>query len=95
MNPWYIIFATKHSASSCTTSIPDIRKEQWNIDNGIRELFLDATQLCRPKISMQRQVEDWKTWSLHSAEQSPQTQFPRFLQGQPKVQFDQSAFPFF
>ena len=39
------MFATKHSASSCDTSIPDIRSEQWNMVIGILDVLSVAIQL--------------------------------------------------
>jgi hypothetical protein len=39
------MFATKHSASSSGTSIPETAREVWNIDIGIRVPFPVATHL--------------------------------------------------
>ena len=41
----YIILATKHSASSSDTSMPDIASALWNIAIGIRVPFPVATHL--------------------------------------------------
>ena len=51
MKPLYIIFATKHSASSSGTSIPETERAIWNIDIGIRVPFSVATHLQRERKS--------------------------------------------
>ena len=43
------MFATKHSASSSGTSIPETERAVWNIDIGIRVPFPVATHLRREK----------------------------------------------
>ena len=82
------MFATKHSASSSGTSIPETERAVWNIDIGIRVPFPVATQL-QERVCWLYQIgsNDNIPWreenDLHSSEQTSETEFPCFLKRKP------------
>ncbi len=69
------MLATKHSASSVETLMPDICRAEWNNEMGIRVAFCDTTQLkhrWRCKISVRASASihrrqprmEWTTYTL-------------------------------
>ena len=93
MNPLYIMFATKHSASSSGTSIPETERAVWNIDIGIRVPFPVATHLQERKRKglLSYLYHDRIQWTgieiydLHTSEQASETEFPCFLKRKPQI----------
>ena len=84
------MFATKHSASSSGTSIPETERAVWNIDIGIRVPFPVATHLERERerrLLYQTGFNDIRKGrnDLHASEQASETEFPCFLKRKPQI----------
>lgn len=65
--PLYIMFATRHSASSIdTSSLPAMSKPAWNVDTGMRVLLSAAIHLRsrKPITAARRTVSYTGGWTL-------------------------------
>ena len=93
MKPLYIMFATRHSASSTeNSSEPATRSPAWNIDTGIRVLFSAAIQLHETSEYVGTTRESvisekaYDLWDVHSSEQFPDAQLACLFEREPEVE---------